>query len=86
MLDERLLDRVQVVGTGAEASIVAISWPFDVGRENRAGLDGLAVEHHGAGAAVAGRAAHVAAGEPEVLAQHVDEREASVDVSSCPGR
>src|SRR5205085_167775 len=40
--------------------------------QNSAGLDRLAVDEDGAGAALAGVAAHVGAGQPEHIAQVVD--------------
>ena len=48
--------------------------------EHRAGLGALAVDVDGAGAAVARVAADVRAGQPERVAQEVDEEEARLDV------
>src|SRR2546423_737083 len=48
--------------------------------EHGARLHGLAVHEHGAGAAVAGVAAPVGAGEAQVLAQEVDEQQARLDL------
>ena len=48
--------------------------------EHRAGLGALAVDVDGARAAVARVAADVRAGQPEVVAQEVDEQEAGLDV------
>ena len=49
-------------------------------REHRARLDGVAVEVDGAGAAVRRVAADVGAGQPEVVAQSVDEQQAGLDL------
>src|SRR5690349_9724531 len=48
-------------------------------REHRARLHRLAVEVHGAGAAVAGVAAHVGPGHAEILADEVHEQKARFD-------
>ena len=54
-------------------------------REHRARLHGAAVEMDGAGAALAGVAADVRAGQVEVLAQGLDEQPSRLDVE-LPGR
>ena len=48
-------------------------------REDRAALDALAVEVDDAGAALAGVAADVGAGQPKIVAQEVDEQEPGLD-------
>ena len=50
------------------------------GGEHRAGLDRAAVEVHHAGAALAGVAADMRAGEPQVLAQELHQQGARIDV------
>ena len=54
--------------------------PVGLDREHRARLGALAVDVDRAGAAVARVAADVRAGQPEVVAQQVDEQEARLDV------
>ena len=79
MLVKRGLHRVQLAALGE---------PLDRGdlravgldREHRARLDRPAVDVDGAGAALAGVAADVRAGEPELLAQRLDEQRAPLDL------
>ena len=52
-------------------------------REDRAGLRAAAVDEDGAGAALAGVAADVRAGQAQLLAQEVDEQHAGLDVRPC---
>ena len=47
----------------------------------RAGLHRLAVDMHHAGAALRGVAAHMGAGEPQVLAQELHQQGARIDVT-----
>src|ERR671934_417887 len=49
--------------------------------QHRAALDGLAVEQHRARAAVGGVAADVGAGQPQVVAEIMDEEEPRLHVS-----
>ena len=49
-------------------------------RQHRAALHRLAVEQHGAGAALAGVAADMGAGQAELLAQHFDQQALGVDL------
>ena len=49
-------------------------------REHRARLHRAAVHEHGAGAAVRGVAADVGAGQPQILAEQVDQQQARLDV------
>ena len=74
LLPEPLLDRVQVAVLGealdrGDLDAVALHG------EEVAGLHGLAVHEDGAGAALAGVAPDVGAGEPDQLANIVDEQE-----------
>src|SRR5919201_21881 len=55
--------------------------PFDLDSEQRAGLDRPAVEQDGAGAALAGVAAHVRSGQAEDVAQEMDEQQAGLDLA-----
>ena len=50
--------------------------------ERRAGLDRLAIDMDDAGAALAGVAADMGAGEAQVLAQILDEQRTRLDVSA----
>ena len=82
MLDERLLQRIE---------LIALREPFDrlnraaVGphRELAARIHRLAVEQHGAGAALAAVAADLRAGQPEVIAQRFGQRPAILDLERC---
>src|SRR5918992_2640611 len=55
-----------------------------LGGEDRAALNGLAVQVHGAGAAVRGVAPDVRAGKSELVAQPVDEEESRLDLRVAP--
>ena len=46
----------------------------DLGDRQQAGTRGVAIDQHGAGAALAQPAAELGAGETEVVAQHVEQR------------
>ena len=59
--------------SAASPSTVSTRRPVDLARGDEARADLLSVEPHGARPAVAGVAAHLGAGQAEVLAQHVDE-------------
>jgi hypothetical protein len=52
----------------------------DLHGQNRAGLDGVAVQQHGAGATIGRVAAHMSAGEAESLADEVDQEQTRLDV------
>ena len=54
----------------ARPSTVRTARPCDGRRRHQAGADRLAVEQHRAGAAVAGVAADLGAGQPQLVAQH----------------
>ncbi len=70
--EERRLERRRAVGSGE--TLDRLDAPaVDLARGDEAGADLLPVEPHGARATVAGVAAHLGAGQAEVLAQHVDE-------------
>src|SRR6185295_770272 len=45
-----------------------------LGAQHQAGADDAAVQHHAAGAAIAGAAAFLAAGQQQPVAQHVEQR------------
>ena len=60
-------------------SMVMIVGAVGLDREHGAGLDRLAVEVDGAGAAMAGLAADMRAGEVELLAQEMDQQGARLD-------
>ena len=55
---------------------------FGLHREDEAGAHRLAVDQHGAGAADAVLAADVGAGQPQLVAQAVGERQARLDVDA----
>ena len=81
MLPERLLQRMQ------RAFLAHSLDRRDLGAvrldgEQRAGLDRLAVEMHRARAAVGRVAADVRAGQPERLAQEVDQEQAGFDLGA----
>ena len=85
VLPERLLQRVQ------RAFLAHSLDRRDLGAvgldgEQRAGLDRLAVEVDGARAAVGRVAADVRAGEPERLAQEVDQEQAGFDLGAAAQR
>ena len=84
-VDERLLHRVQLVA-GAEAldrdDLVAVR----LRREHEARADELAVEQHGAGAALALLARVLRARQPEPLAQRVEQALALPDVGLVRAR
>jgi hypothetical protein len=80
VLLEGCLHRVQrAVGLG-EALDGEDVGPLRLHGEHRAGLHRLAVHVHGAGAALRGVAAHVRAGETQVLAEVGDEERARLDL------
>ena len=70
--EERGLERRRSVGPGETLDRLDAA-AVDLARRDEAGADLLTVEPHGAGTTVAGVAAHLGAGQAEVLAQHVDE-------------
>jgi hypothetical protein len=80
MLAERLLHRMQRRAIGGKPldgpDLVAVSHH----RKRGAGLDGLAVEMHDAGAALRGIAADMGAGQPQILAQKLHQEGAGVDI------
>ena len=55
-------------------SMVSILRAFDFGAEHEAGADEAAIDDDAAGAAVAGAAAFLGAGQAEAVAQHVEQR------------
>src|SRR6266850_1744663 len=78
LVPERFLDGVELAVLlqalhGADLRAVRLD------REHRARLHRLAVEQHGAGAAVRGVAADVRPGQAQVLAQEVDEQQPGLD-------
>src|ERR1041384_5300962 len=78
LLPEALLQRVQRAA-GGEALDGLDRRPVGLDREHGAALDRLAVEANRARAAARGVAADVRAGQPEVLADEVDEQRAGRD-------
>ena len=80
LVPERLLERVEGRRPSAMPSIVLTSRAVGLDGEHRARLGALAVDVDGAGAAVARVAADVGAGQPEDVAEEVDEQEARLDV------
>src|SRR3990172_8533428 len=81
---ERLLDRVQDA-VGGEPFDRRELGPVRLDSEHGAGLHGLAVEQHRAGAARRGVTADVRAGQPEALAEHVDEQLARLELQFVAG-
>ena len=74
-----LLQRVQVVAVGEALDRRDLEAVLRDG-EQQAGVRAAAVDEHGARAALPVVAALLGPGEPEVLAQHVEERRARVDL------
>ena len=70
---EGALQRAQPPVLRASPSTVDDRAALGLAQRDQAGADLRAVEQHGAGAAVAGVAADLGAGEPEIVAQHVGE-------------
>ncbi len=64
----------------ARPSMVVILAPVAGGGEHGAGLGRAALDVHDAGAALAGVAAHVRAGEAQMIAQELDQQHARVDL------
>ena len=61
-------------------SMVVTLAPVGLTGQHGAGLDRLAVDMHDAGAALAGVAADMGAGQAQVLAQELDEEGAVLDI------
>src|SRR5271165_801601 len=81
MLAEGLLHRMQrPIGIGETLDGEHIR-PLDLPDEYGARLHGLAVDMHDAGAALRRVAAHMGAGEPQVLAQKLHQQRARVDIT-----
>src|SRR5262249_11797105 len=76
LVEDRLLERVRA----AQALDRHDRGVLDLGDGDQARDDRLAVDQHGARAALAFAAALLRAGEPEVLAQHVEQALERVDV------
>ena len=77
VLDERPLQRVQLAVLGESLDRDHLCAVVRDG-ERQAGVDAAAIEQHGAGAALAVVAALLGAGEPELLAQHVEQGTARI--------
>src|SRR5262249_4828758 len=73
LLPERLLQRMELPVPG-QAFHGRHRGPVRLDGEHEARADGLAVDEHGAGAARSVLAADVGSGEPEVVAEEVDEQ------------
>src|SRR5262249_34947576 len=69
---EFLLERMQLVSVGDALDCADVA-ALGLGAQHQAGADDATVERHGAGAAIAGAAALLAAGEAEAVAQHVEQ-------------
>jgi hypothetical protein len=85
LLLEGPLDRVQGAVRAAEALDRGDRTAVRLGREYRARLHRDAIQCHGAGAALRSVAADVGAGEPEAVAEQVDEERATWDSSRTQG-
>ena len=75
MLDERLLKRIELLSVRQALDGLDRS-PVGPDRQIAAGVDGLAVQQHRAGAAFAAVAADLRAGQAEMIAQQFGERPA----------
>ena len=78
VLDERLLQRVQIVPVGQTFDGDDLG-PLERDGQRQARVGAAAVDQHRAGTALAVRAAVLGAGQVEVLAQEVEQRRAGVD-------
>ena len=80
VLAKRRLHRVQlaILGQALDRDDLCA---FGLHREDRATLDRLTVDVHHAGAALAGVAPHMGAGQIEVLAKELDQERARLDLS-----
>ena len=79
LVPERLLERVEVGAVGHPLDGLELA-AVGLDGEHRARLGALAIDVDGARAAVAGVAADVRAGQPEVVAQEMDEEQARLDI------
>ena len=79
MLAERRLQRRQVVVVRQALDRDDLG-AFGLHREHQAGAHRLAVDQHGAGAADAVLAADMGAGQPQMMAQAIGERQARLDL------
>ena len=79
MVVERLLNRVELAVSRKPLDRRDLR-PVRLDPEQRARLHRLAVHEHGARAARGGVAAHVRPGEPELLAEHVDQKFTRLDL------
>src|SRR6185437_11080055 len=73
MLEEFLLHRVERIAVG-DALDRRDRPPLGLDREHQARAGDVAVDDDGAGAAIARAAAFLAAGQPELVAQHIEHR------------
>src|SRR5262249_3452436 len=73
VLEELLLQRMELLALGQALDRLDAT-AADLAAEHQAGADQAAVEGHAAGAAVAGGAAFLAAGEAQGVTQDVEER------------
>src|SRR5215510_6699496 len=81
VLAERLLHRMQGTVRLGETLDGGDVGALDLPGEDGTRLHRLAVHMHHAGAALRGVAAHMGAGEPQVLAQELDQQRARIDVT-----
>ena len=82
---ERLLQRVQLGGVGRDALDREEIVPVRLDGEHEAGAHGQAVDQDGAGAAHAMLASQMRAGEAELVAQEIGERETDLDLFLIAG-
>jgi hypothetical protein len=82
LFPEAFLQRVQLTAS-ASPSMVVTAEPSACTAKTVHDFDAAAVEEHGAGAALAGVAPDVRAGEQQVLAQEVDEQQCAVRPAPC---
>ena len=82
MLAERLLHRMQLAVDCGEALDRRHGGAVDLDRQHGARLHRAAVDMDDAGAALAGVAADMGAGQPQMLAQELDQQRARIDVGA----
>ena len=83
LVDEGLLHRVQLAARFGEA-FDRRHRPLDRDRQRQAAEHAAAVDEHRAGAALAVVSAFLGAGQPEMLAQRVEQRGAGIDCQPAP--
>ena len=81
-VEERLLERMQLT-VGGEALDRRDAPTVGLDREDEARIDAHVIEQHGARAALADEAALLRAGQPEVVAQDLEERVVRLDLDAA---